>query len=306
MYIPYIKAFLLVFFAYGAVASAVPDKQGLQERDYGYYGAAPARTTKHVTPAKCSTKTITKTTTKYKKVTATSPPKTLFITFTKTLTVRVTAIVTLSFVSTSINTVTETAHPMPDLSCYNRLEYAVYRHSFTNDDVRSYPAFNVEYFKTAIPLFNETTPIVGIVGDSNTDSIYHAHVRGLDYTAVNHRGYLYAPQSGTYTFSAYPAHDITLLWVGATAFSGFTRENANIEQLIGGDPLTYDIFLTAGKYYPIRILWGNALGEAYLNFTVTAPNREVIVSSNKETLYFLTNSCDGTTAPAFAPFGQES
>ncbi|KAF3156095.1 hypothetical protein EYR41_007421 [Orbilia oligospora] len=310
----YIKAFLLVFFAYDAVASAVPDKPELQERDYRYYGAAPVRTTKHVTPAKCSTKMITKTITKYskitKKVTATGPQKTIFITYTKILTVTATATVTLSVVSTSIKTVTKTACPTPDLSCSNRgLEYAVYRHLFTNDDnSRRYPDFNVEYFKTAIPLFNDTTPIVGIVGDNTTDAIYRRRlsVNGLDYTAVNHRGYLFAPQSGIYTFGAYSAHDITLIWIGATAFSGFTRANANIEQGVG-DPRTYDISLTVGKYYPIRILWGNARAEAYLNFTVIAPNGEVIISSNKEASpYLVTNSCDGTTAPAFAPFGQES
>ncbi|KAK6500071.1 hypothetical protein TWF481_010429 [Arthrobotrys musiformis] len=341
MQVPFLRALLLAVIAHDVAASAVlADKGELQERCYAQTVTsyrtkwATKSFTKTTTCTKTTTKyskTLTKTTTKYSKtktVTVTSPPKT--VTNSKTVTstlpassttvigpgstvttgTTVDVIVLTTVISTATTTVIQTGFPTPDLTCSNQgLEFAVYSHNYVNTDAPTYSNFDVAYFKTAPNVLNGTTTKLGIVDGTNL--IYGQSVPKMDYTAINHRGYIYARQSGSYTFNAPATDDITFVWVGASAYSGFTRANANIEQgyISSGAPAKdYTVSLTAGNYYPIRIIWGNGQQNAQFDFTVTAPDGEVIISRDTAVAspYLVSHSCDGTTAPAFAAFGQET
>jgi hypothetical protein len=84
-------------------------------------------------------------------------------------------------------------------------------------------------------------------------------------TTVLYTGYLLATYTGTWTF-AITSDDASYLWIGNTAVTGYTTGN----ELAGASwsgPGTGTISLTAGEYYPIRVLYGN--GPASGNLTLT-------------------------------------
>jgi len=84
-------------------------------------------------------------------------------------------------------------------------------------------------------------------------------------TTVLYTGYLLASYTGTWTFTI-TSDDASYLWIGNTAVSGYTTSN----ELAGASwsgPGTGTISLTAGEYYPIRVLYGN--GPASGNLTIT-------------------------------------
>lgn len=219
---------------------------------------------------------------------------------------------------TTTSTTTETIFPTPNVACDNQgLQYAFNAHTFTNDyrppQSTDFPAMNVDFFKTAPPE-NGTPGVTNVIGFSNGDpsnqiSIYGQPPMRTDFFAINHRGYLFARQSGEYTFYTPATDEITLFWIGGKAYSGFERDNADIDQQYigsGGIPITFKVTLSVGQYYPIRILYANAQGYSALSFTVVAPDGTTIVSSNSDpSPYLVQFSCDGT-APPFPPFGQET
>lgn len=133
-----------------------------------------------------------------------------------------------------------------------------------------------------------------------------------NYFALNHRGYIYAALTGAYTFSFFGVDDAVWLWVGPTAYSGWTRANADLTVTFqfenpyrpaSGSRL---IQLTHGQYYPLRIMFAQTYGEAVFQFTVTAPDgTEFLSSDSAGSDYLVQYSCDGTTAPQFPPFGSE-
>lgn len=127
------------------------------------------------------------------------------------------------------------------------------------------------------------------------------------FFTLNQRGYIYAQESGAYTFSASNIDDIVELWIGSTAYSGWTRANANLDQAIFQSAQPFTITLTAGQYYPVRIVFGQAQGAAAFDMTVTAPDGSVFLGPDSgASPYLISYSCDGTTAPAFPTFGQET
>ena len=84
-------------------------------------------------------------------------------------------------------------------------------------------------------------------------------------TTVLYTGYLLADYTGTWTFTI-TSDDGSHLWIGNTAVSGYTTGN----QLTGASylgPGTGTISLTAGQYYPIRLLYGNGPSLGSLNLT---------------------------------------
>lgn len=64
--------------------------------------------------------------------------------------------------------------------------------------------------------------------------------------------------------------------------------------------------LTAGNYYPIRIVFGQAQGAAAFQMTVTAPDGTTFLGPDSgASPYLVSFSCDSVTAPSFPPFGSE-
>jgi hypothetical protein len=84
-------------------------------------------------------------------------------------------------------------------------------------------------------------------------------------TTVLYTGYLLATYTGTWTFTI-NSDDASYLWIGSTAVSGYSTGNELTSSSYLG-PGTGTISLTAGQYYPIRLLYGN--GPAGGNLTLT-------------------------------------
>src|SRR5438552_17952471 len=67
-----------------------------------------------------------------------------------------------------------------------------------------------------------------------------------DFLTINHRGYVFAHISGIYTFSTASADDITELWVGNIAYSGWDRGNLAIDQPFEFGPMSIPVQFSAG------------------------------------------------------------
>ena len=161
--------------------------------------------------------------------------------------------------------------------------------------------------KTIQPYFKGPTTTLGI---ADSGSIYGQTPRDKEYVVANHRGYLYAQQAGVYTFSAPITDDVSLLWVGANAYSGCTRQNANIDQAYiasGVTPQEYKTMFEKGKYYPIRFMWANSGGPGYFSFKITAPDGTVVIDDKTAKCpYLVKYGCnEADNAPPFADWGAE-
>lgn len=126
---------------------------------------------------------------------------------------------------------------------------------------------------------------------------------------VNHRGYFYVPQSGSYTITYDFVDDAAFTWVGALAYSGWNNNNSDLYANWGSaaNP-TVMVSLTKGEYVPIRVAMGQGGGAGGLGMDIYAPDGEKVMSDlNGLTAspYFVSFSCDGT-APAYPAWGQES
>jgi hypothetical protein len=100
-------------------------------------------------------------------------------------------------------------------------------------------------------------------------------------------GYFLAPTTGTYNFSL-NSDDGSYFWIGNNAVSGYTTGNANVSATFTTGTVTSgNISLTAGTYYPVRLLYGNGIGGAYITLSFNGPG---IASRTDGTGYFLHNS----------------
>ena len=84
-------------------------------------------------------------------------------------------------------------------------------------------------------------------------------------TTVLYTGYLLATYTGTWTFTL-TSDDGAYLWIGNTAVSGYSTSNELTSANYEG-PGTGTISLTAGQYYPIRLLYGNGPSGGSLTLT---------------------------------------
>lgn len=205
----------------------------------------------------------------------------------------------------------------PPANCSNQgLAYAVQDNPFINDysTTDPYASFNASYFQTAPVEYQSTTTKLGF-NASDGSPPQQVYDQGPKFTTtnitINNRGYLYAKESGNYTFSAPSVDDIFLLWLGPDAYNNYTRRNANLVQnyinpAAGSSATTYSIYLQKGTYTPIRFIYANAEAGGNYALTLTAPDGSVIISSNTEQTspYLVQFSCDGS-APRFPPFGDD-
>ncbi|KAK6351456.1 hypothetical protein TWF718_004616 [Orbilia javanica] len=131
-----------------------------------------------------------------------------------------------------------------------------------------------------------------------------------DLVAINHRAYIFAPEDGTYTFSLPSSDDITLLWVGSKAYSGWNRQNADIVQQFvasGSTPVVFRTDLKKGTYTPIRIVWANRGGAGNFKLRIVAPDKSLLLSEDSESNdYIVQYSCDGYSAPKYPDWGFET
>ncbi|KAM0345835.1 hypothetical protein ACHAPU_006189 [Fusarium lateritium] len=211
-------------------------------------------------------------------------------------------------IETSAGTTTlssETVEPTADQSCDNEgLHYAIYQHQFYNQDPPKFSSFDATYFHGAIPTYEGVTERIGI--QPGTDwtkpfTIYEGSPsQKFQYKAVNHYGFLYAPETGTYKVTLPNSDEITLVWFGDKALTSWTRQNADLEQYYPEvTSKSFEIELEAGSYTPFRLLWANAQGELNFIAEVKAPGGKVIVNGDgADNQYFVRRACDGST-PSF-------
>ncbi|EMT72345.1 hypothetical protein FOC4_g10001795 [Fusarium odoratissimum] len=223
-----------------------------------------------------------------------------------------TAEATTTDAETTSGTATETttsAEPTADQSCDNAgLEYAIYEHTFYNSDPPHFSSFDPTFFHTATPTFQGETTRIGIPPGTASDTSFAIYadspVQRFQYKAVNHQAFLYAPDTGDYKVTIPNSDEITLIWFGTKAISGWTRQNADLEQdYPGGTSKSFTIHLTAGTYTPFRLLWANAQGDLNFIAEVQAPDGTVIVNGDgSDNRYFVRFACDEST-PSFPAFG---
>ena len=171
-----------------------------------------------------------------------------------------------------------------------------------------YPDFTPEIFKNRAPEYSGYTKTVGL---TDTSTIYGRTPSDYQYVTVNHRGYIFAEQTGEYTFTMPVVDNIGLLWVGTNAYYGWIRTNANIVQTWvaanSGQPKQYKGTLTAGRYYAFRAMYANSGGPGNFKLSITGPDGKVIIDDKTtDSPVIVQFSCDGVSAPKFQDFGAET
>ncbi|KAM0433481.1 hypothetical protein ACHAPT_004361 [Fusarium lateritium] len=212
-------------------------------------------------------------------------------------------------------TTSATACPTP-VSCNNLgFDWAYYSNPAQNTDT-TYSNFHPDSFKRVNPLYVGTTSYVGGLyqaGSGNAPGPIYGSTSDLDldYFALNHHGYFYACETGTYKIDIPYANDAVYLWLGAKAYAGWTESNAdakaryNQPDHIAGRA-SYSIDIPAGTYVPIRFVYGQAQYGGGFYFTVTTPSGQVIVGNEEiSSPYVVRYSCDNIVAPRYPAFGRE-
>lgn len=129
---------------------------------------------------------------------------------------------------------------------------------------------------------------------SSPNELYGNNVN-INLATVIHQGFFLAPETGDYTFSFGQADDVVLLWLGQTAYSGWTRQNADVERTYlaaGGGQTQTTKTLQKGRYYPMRVAWADQGGGVGMSLTISAPDGTVLSSDDGG--YFRTKACDGS------------
>lgn len=84
-------------------------------------------------------------------------------------------------------------------------------------------------------------------------------------TTVLYTGYLLGTYTGDWTFTL-TGDDSSYLWIGDNAVSGYTTTNRTAFANYNTTG-TVTVAITAGQYYPVRLLYGNGPSAGYLNLT---------------------------------------
>ncbi|THY24813.1 hypothetical protein D6D01_05293 [Aureobasidium pullulans] len=228
----------------------------------------------------------------------------------------ITATVTVTGTTTIPTTSTSTVNfcPVPS-SCDNAgIQWAHYYNGENNnigngDDY--YSNYDPTVIKSLSPDYQSSALVIGGLDQDYVSqlSIYgSSQTFASDFFTLNHVGYIFAQVTGTYTFTLSNTDDITLLWLGPTAISGWNRGNADAVSIYSSVPSAQaEFYLVQGQYLPFRIVFGNAQGAIKFFVQVAAPDGTVVLDSNTQDSKFLIQySCDGTSAPRFPAFGAEA
>jgi len=124
------------------------------------------------------------------------------------------------------------------------------------------------YFADNVNYFDGATPTAAAVDTSPVSPGVIAAT-----TSYQWLGYWLATSNTIFSDSGYfglTSDDASYLWIGDTALTGYTTGNAVINNggLHASNTATGNTPMTAGVYYPIRIQYGNNLGDSVFQFTV--------------------------------------
>ncbi|KAF3922388.1 hypothetical protein AA313_de0203387 [Arthrobotrys entomopaga] len=203
---------------------------------------------------------------------------------------------------------TETDTPPRDCSNIG-LQVAIYDNPYVNNNALNIDGYNVAYFATQQPYGINTTDIVGVPSPGATPQGFYPKVI-YDYT-MQYRGYFYAPVPSTYTFYVSQINDIVCLWLGQKALVGFNEANADdcgvYVRGIGAANFTFQYTVTEpGTYVPIRIQHADGGNGGSFQINVMDSNNVYYVRDLESSPYLVFQSCDGTSAPSFPPWGAET
>ncbi|KAI1105830.1 GLEYA domain-containing protein [Jackrogersella minutella] len=189
--------------------------------------------------------------------------------------------------------------------CGNQgVQWAEYPNTSGDNEDGTYSSFLPEAYKTATP--DHTGTLSNLGGIANSDlSAYGSSIPSTEFV-LNHRGYLFVPQTGTYTFSHGRVDDGLVLWVGSPAYQGWTRANADFAAAYGTGAGSATVDLVAGDYVPIRYVFAQADGGSGFQLTVTAPDGTVFLDSTTTTSPYLVQYLCGDNARMYPDFGQET
>ncbi|CAI4443721.1 CCC_1a_G0016590.mRNA.1.CDS.1 [Saccharomyces cerevisiae] len=117
---------------------------------------------------------------------------------------------------------------------------------------------------------------------------------------VEMTGYFLAPENGSYTFSFYTVDDSAILSIGGdNAFacceqqqSSVTSTNFTIDAVGGNDGSSSEgsVYLYAGYYYPMKIVFSNAEESATLPVAVSLPNGTSVMDDFSGYVYSFENN----------------
>ncbi|KAK6002734.1 hypothetical protein QM012_001484 [Aureobasidium pullulans] len=219
-----------------------------------------------------------------------------------------TTTVTTIIPTTSTSTVVSCPKP---LVCGNQgIQFAYYANEPWGDDVAHMVP---SYYWSITPNYTGTTTEVGGI---NEPAGSYVNLYGTSknvpasYFVLNHRGYIFAQIDGIYTFTTSKVDDITYLYLGDDAIRGYNLTNYDAKAVCCStqpDTASATRPLKTGQYLPFRIVFGQQGGPVVFAFSITAPDGTVILDASTTNSDFIVQySCDGTTAPAFPAWGQES
>lgn len=237
-------------------------------------------------------------------------PNSFYRDFANPHTLQLAASTTVTPISIFISTVTSTeiACPTPDTSCGNAgVQYAVWYNSQAQRE-NAYPNFDPTLYKSDTAEFtgNGSTESIGPIDTGSCSPyvsepvctpgyVYSTYTSSLGLVTVDHRGYLFAPLDGDYTITINGNDNIVLVWISNLAYSSWTRENADMEAGYPNPPSSSTVTLSAGQWFPIRVMYANGGGPGSFSIRITAPDGTEIAGSDETSSPFLVQySCDGT------------
>ncbi|KAF3055547.1 hypothetical protein GL218_07220 [Daldinia childiae] len=208
--------------------------------------------------------------------------------------------------------------PKPE-NCSNQgWDWSYYSNPLRNNG-ENYPGFRADVYKTRIPIYSDVTPwIGGHLGYTNanpdTTTFYGSPVElNSTYFALNHQAYLYACEGGTWQFDITDVDDVVFAWIGETAVSGWTDENADAKAVWsfarndnrhGSASVRKD--LEGDRFYPLRFVFANGQRYGLFNLTITSPSGIIVYQSGRDSDWIVRYSCDfDTSALRFPDFGSE-
>jgi hypothetical protein len=151
--------------------------------------------------------------------------------------------------------------------------------------------------------------IGGISGPATGTVTAYGSTFNANYFVLDHKAYLVAPTTGTYTFTI-TADDIAYLWVGPTAYAGWNSASAAAKSF-SSTSATYSTFVLTGAYIPFRVMYANAQGTSTFSFKLTGPGltpTTIVDGSTALSTNVVQQGCGLLTAlsaPPFSSWGDE-
>jgi hypothetical protein len=134
----------------------------------------------------------------------------------------------------------------------------------------------------------------------------------LQEFAIDHHGYFYGCQTGTYIARFVLYSGALYFWVNNTATSGWTAENAVTTMFFTSDDnifttAEYEFTMNAGSYLPMRLFFAQPVGYGGMFlFNITTPDGQTAYDYDLATNpYMVTEECSWSSLPPFPPWGNE-